>query len=744
MRRILQGSALLLGLNGLLLLFAALVSRVVVPGWVKGPLIDPAAPYAPENAIVLSAVAACIVVDVYAVGLFSLRRRLGRRAWLPFVLLLVGLLAAEGGIRAWLAVDMVTYFRPHPTLHWQVRPDLRGFQNNADPSLITTNADGMREVEEPRRKPAGEFRLLVLGDSSNFGHGVEGDQMWSSVLEELLAARLPEGSLRVLNGACPGWTTYQALIFMEDTGLAYQPDLIIAGFNNDPGPDYLGDAQRLPDEPLRSINGLLWRSEVYLLARELVLSLVRRLHSVRSQRYSARQAGSEPIHGRLEDDTAARMVPRVSRDSFLDNLGRLQAMGQEQGFDFVWLNMPINRTMPELVERFVDPAYRSAAAERLVELEVPVVDVDARWRGVQGAPLHLQGHVFHPNVEGHRLLGLQVAQRLLEEELIPGAGGPEGLEGLAELEALGRLSFGCSSFTPVHAHVAAVLSEHPELLEEHDLRLQLRLYASGKTQGEAVASGALDAFFTCAVPAVFMLSGRPDTRVVASPGELGRVAVVARRDRARSLADLAGARVGLSEGSTSAMDWELWGQGLQTVDVPLQTDELEAALLEGRIDAVVSWDPWVEDWLQRSPRDLVVLAERPFWSQLALSLPWAESDPTGPARLAALLQRALELAAADREHYDAVVAERSGWPVSVVRAVADRNGLLKGRPGADIQVSEQSTAGLRRAWDWTGERRGPVEEVVYPQVLEGELPRLPEPHPRGRGGRPPPPPPRAP
>ncbi len=733
----------ILALDAVVLLPALLWSRSVVPGWKKGPLIDPAAPYSPENAIVLAAVAAVIAIDVYLLGLFLAQRRLGRRRWLPVVALLAALGAAELGIRGWLAVDMVTYFRPHPSLHWQVRPHLDDFQSEGGSTgKITTNGDGMREVDLPRHKDADELRVLVLGDSSNFGHGVDGDEMWSSQLEQLIGGGLEGRSIRVLNGACPGWTTFQARVFMDELGLAYEPDVVIAGFNNDPGPDYLGDAARLTPEPLRTLNGILWRSEVYLLAREAVLASVRRLQPTSYQHYTARQAGNAPEYGKLAEPEAETLVPRVPMASFLDNLRALHALGEEQGFRFVWIDMPINRSQPQLVERYVDPAYREAADALASELGFPVVRADDAFRRHPPGRLHLPQHVFHPDPRGHRLLAELVAHTISAEGVI------DGLEPIAPPReppaprALppGELRFGCSSLTPVHAHVAAVLQERPELLEELGLELELSLYPSGKAQGRDVANGQLQAFFTCGVPAVQMLTSHPPSRVVSSPGELGRIAVVARRAVATELSGLAGARVGLVEGSTPAMDWEVWGEGLGATVVPVRTEELGDALSAGRIDAAVSWDPWVEQWLQDDPEALLVVAERPFWSQLALDTRWASARGEQAAAVVTLVERALAIAAADREHYDAVVAELSGWPVEVVRAVADRNAILAGARDAQLQPLDAATEELLRSARFVhGERAdGASLMAPAPGVSPGSGGRTPAPPadagPGGSGG----------
>ncbi|MCB9764583.1 MAG: transporter substrate-binding domain-containing protein [Alphaproteobacteria bacterium] len=725
-RVVLLGAALLAGSNLLILAVAWALRQSVVTSWKKGPLIDPAAPYAPENAQLFFAVGACVALNVYLIGLGALRRRGRMRWWMPWLMMLLAASAAELTLRGWLSLKQVTYFRPHPVLHWVVRPNLHDFNNQTGGGTLNTNADGMREVDVPREKPPDAWRILVLGDSSNFGHGVEGDEVFTTVLEELLDPLVPDRRVQVLNGACPGWTTYQAVEMLDLYGLSYSPDLVLAGFNNDPGPDFLGDSKRgMPPGLRRTLNGLLWRSEFYLLGREAVLAFARRLHPEGA--FEERKAGEQPHYGQLGQDEASALVPRVPLDEFLGNLRTLEQRGQAEGYDFVWINMPINRKEAEYVGRYVNWTYRDQAAALSEELGFPIVDVDDRWVRTREQDLHIVGHVFHPNAAGHARMAQQLAEELVAQGLVPGAEGEVAIGGPPPAATAETLRFGWSSLTPVHAHVGAVLQEHPELPGRFGLVVDDRSYASGKTQGDDVANGTLDAFFTCEVPAIHMLRDRPDTRVVGGPGALGRIAVVSRD--AETLEDLRGKRVGLSRGSTPAMDWQRWGQGLDATVVDLKTDTLYDALMAGDVDAVVSWDPWVEDWLQKTP-DLRVVAEREFRSALALSVPWALEETfhtdTAPAlgwraqRVVAMVAEALRIAAADRAHYDQRAAELSGWPVEVVRAVADRNDILAGR-GGDLTLSAADRDNLQDAADFAA-RGTDVRGLLGAELFDGRPP----------------------
>ncbi|MCB9797717.1 MAG: hypothetical protein H6741_33925, partial [Alphaproteobacteria bacterium] len=117
-RVVLLGAALLAGSNLLILAVAWALRQSVVTSWKKGPLIDPAAPYAPENAQLFFAVGACVALNVYLIGLGALRRRGRMRWWMPWLMMLLAASAAELTLRGWLSLKQVTYFRPHPVLHW--------------------------------------------------------------------------------------------------------------------------------------------------------------------------------------------------------------------------------------------------------------------------------------------------------------------------------------------------------------------------------------------------------------------------------------------------------------------------------------------------------------------------------------------------------------------------------------------------------------------------------------------------
>jgi len=69
-------------------------------------------------------------------------------------------------------------------LGWALRPGARAISTaTGEPVLYSINAEGLRDSPIPLSKPAGEFRILVLGDSRTFGFGVQLQDHFTTKLE---------------------------------------------------------------------------------------------------------------------------------------------------------------------------------------------------------------------------------------------------------------------------------------------------------------------------------------------------------------------------------------------------------------------------------------------------------------------------------------------------------------------------------------------------------------------------------
>jgi len=95
--------------------------------------------------------------------------------------------------------------------------------------LIEHNSTGFRDEEFQLEKPAGEFRVLAIGDSFTYGSGVLMEDAWPHVLER----RLGESGrkVQVINcGFAAGYSPASYETWLESDGLLLEPDLVVIGF----------------------------------------------------------------------------------------------------------------------------------------------------------------------------------------------------------------------------------------------------------------------------------------------------------------------------------------------------------------------------------------------------------------------------------------------------------------------------------------------------------------------------------
>lgn len=96
------------------------------------------------------------------------------------------------------------------------------------------NALGLRGPEIQATKPAGVFRILCMGGSTTYGHGVTDEQTWPALLEHKLR-EAGWSQVQVINGGVFAWGMEHILVTLGERRLAeLQPDLVLvySGWNH--------------------------------------------------------------------------------------------------------------------------------------------------------------------------------------------------------------------------------------------------------------------------------------------------------------------------------------------------------------------------------------------------------------------------------------------------------------------------------------------------------------------------------
>jgi lysophospholipase L1-like esterase len=275
----------------------------------------------------------------------------------------------------------------------------------------STDSRGFRGRDEiPIEKPAGEIRIFLVGDSSTFGLGVPDDATFGHVMEAAL--RKSTGRpVRVINSGCPGHTSLEGLLLLQNPGIALHPDLVVWAFNNDPCLDVLPEKARYAGGPfLRALDRVLYRSDLYLL-----------FHQVAKVALRGWDAEEYRQTFRREDKG---WVKRIPFDDYKDYLRQFADTAARNGSRILFLRMPLNRPMCEKTPIFYtsfDDAYRNYLAEYCKSGNIPYLDLESRFLAQYDPSLFLPGHLFHPGVQGHRIVGERIAEHIVSEGLLTGA-----------------------------------------------------------------------------------------------------------------------------------------------------------------------------------------------------------------------------------------------------------------------------------------------------------------------------------
>lgn len=279
-------------------------------------------------------------------------------------------------------------------LLWQLRPGDREEHGKQ----VHVNPLGFRDRD---RGPKAGPRILTLGDSSVYGFGVADPEVFSSLLERDIAAAVP--GVEVIDGATPGWSTFQTLNMLDMRGWAFEPNLLIIGnLWSDNNFDDFVDRELLAsyagfDQTIGyRTRGVLSHSALF---RWLDWQL----------RVAPRQEQTRKVGWTMGGEGPKSGKRRVSINDYADNLDTLCARARERDAGVLFLTLANREDVPSPSRGGLapDPAwapYREVMRDAAARHGVPVVDlpaaVAASGRGVDALFLDQ----MHPTAEGHVLI----------------------------------------------------------------------------------------------------------------------------------------------------------------------------------------------------------------------------------------------------------------------------------------------------------------------------------------------------
>jgi hypothetical protein len=113
-------------------------------------------------------------------------------------------------------------------LHHRLKPHLRARVGGVE---FNTNSLGLRDREIVRPKPAGVFRVLMLGDSFTEGGGLPIETTVAKRVEAAVNGHGCRTTVEVVNAGVASYSPILEYLQLKHVGLALQPDLVVLNFD---------------------------------------------------------------------------------------------------------------------------------------------------------------------------------------------------------------------------------------------------------------------------------------------------------------------------------------------------------------------------------------------------------------------------------------------------------------------------------------------------------------------------------
>ena len=279
----------------------------------------------------------------------------------------------QGEGRAAKVRDLV--YVPDEELFFRLAPDL-DLEATDNPRIfdLQTNSRGLRGGEVALPKPEGVLRVLAVGDSCTFGSGAGQDETWPAQLEQTLPG------VEVINAGVPGFSSYQALRYLEIEGFDLDPDVVVfVSGVNDASPATAGGKRR-------------FGSGLHLSDREYAQAVK-----------AKRRLGITRLLWRAGFFGGGGAKRRVPVDDYVSNLEEFVAQSGSRGITPVIVGWPLRRGSDPEVERVLAQYHQAARIDGAVYVDL-----------AQG----LSGHdelfidAVHLSPRGYGVVAKKIAERI--------------------------------------------------------------------------------------------------------------------------------------------------------------------------------------------------------------------------------------------------------------------------------------------------------------------------------------------
>ena len=262
---------------------------------------------------------------------------------------------------------------------------------------IKINSWGFRDYEYPIEKSNNTFRIIVLGDSITFGWGVELNESYPKIIENLLNSNPTLKSdikYEVLNFGVPGYSISEKVRFFEKLGIKFNPDLVIIQYGSD---------------------DIINNTELKMLSEKILSNYM-----------------TENSINNIDSITQA-LLNKKTKEMYVEELSK-------KSFDEVWKNIeyPLeelgnitvrtNKSVLIWIIHSNDAIPHFSIKEQLKNLkevsikykwDILIGIMDKNYNKYNWWDLIIHPEDGHPNAFTHKLIAKEIYEKLIKDKLIP-------------------------------------------------------------------------------------------------------------------------------------------------------------------------------------------------------------------------------------------------------------------------------------------------------------------------------------
>lgn len=272
---------------------------------------------------------------------------------------------------------------------------------------IRSNSDGFRSDELEKIVPNETIRILLFGDSSSFGWGVNQKDIFTESLRKKLGQKTGK-KIEIGNFAMPGDSSAYGKLLFDKTIEKYEADYVILGFGANDSKKVLKShteqIQRYGEKSsLLQLTSLVQHSYIF----KTMQAAIQAQKNKEAKDLSKRNAVSKKYYRKNLTHMAEKSLSSGAKGVLLLNLctpghySKVAAkLSKRKEFEYFNGQAYLFKMLPEIISGKILPEYVSEMQEHYPDTLK------------SGARFYVTSDACHPNKLGHKLIGEKIASIL--------------------------------------------------------------------------------------------------------------------------------------------------------------------------------------------------------------------------------------------------------------------------------------------------------------------------------------------